>query len=92
MNKENKYKRKVLIHVLWNIQDQQQESTDKREDLKKKLEKIKGIKEGFFTEGSEVSDIAAIAEWTIEETYLRIQEIINISNVRDVDIRILVPA
>ena len=89
MDRENK--RNLLIHIMWNFM-KDQESTDKCKDLKKELDKIKGIKESFFTEGSDVSDIAALAEWTVEETDQRIEEIRKIKNVRDVDVRILVPA
>jgi hypothetical protein len=90
MGREDKHN--LLIHILWNYKQDKEFSSDKCEDLKKELDKIKGIRESFFTEGSDVSDIAALAEWTEEETKRRIEEIRKIKNVRDVDVRILVPA
>jgi hypothetical protein len=76
---------------MWN-KGKDKEFTDNCEELKKELDKIKGITESFFTEGSDVSNIAALAEWNEDEIKARVEEISNLKNVRKVDAGILIPA
>jgi hypothetical protein len=87
----NREKRDLLVHVLWN-KTQDTKFWDKCEELKKELDKIHGIQRSFFTKDSDVSDIAALAQWTNDEIKDRVAEIKQIKNVSDVDVRILVPA
>ena len=81
---------KILIHILWNhlIRDNFRDYIE----FKNELDKIKGIKESFFTEQSKISNIAALAEWNESEIKSRINEIRKLRNVKDVDARILIPA
>ena len=81
---------KILIHILWNhlIRDNFRDYIE----FKNELDKIKGIKESFFTEQSKISNIAALAEWNESEVKSRINEIRKLRNVKDVDARILIPA
>lgn len=81
---------KILIHILWNnlLRDNFRDYIE----FKNELDKIKGIKESFFTEQSKISNIAALAEWNESEIKSRINEIRKLRNVKDVDARILIPA
>jgi hypothetical protein len=63
----------------------------KREEVKTEIDKIKGIKESFFTKESKVSNIVAFAEWNEDEIKSKTVEIRNIPNVKSVNTHILVP-
>ncbi len=61
-------------------------------EIKDSLDRIEGIKESFVTPDSEISDIAAIAEWSESEIKNRLSEIRLIKSIKSVDAKILVPA
>jgi hypothetical protein len=61
-----------------------------KETNKTEIDKIKGIKESFFTKKSKVSNIVAFAEWN-EDEINKTEEIRNIPNVKSINTHILVP-
>jgi hypothetical protein len=61
-----------------------------KETNKTEIDKIKGIKESFFTKESKVSNIVAFAEWN-EDEINKTEEIRNIPNVKSINTHILVP-
>lgn len=82
-------KKSVLIHVRW---DDSKVPIKQCSRIKDNIDKIDGITESFITENSDISNIAALAEWDENEIAEKISTIEHISNVKSVTFRILVPA
>jgi hypothetical protein len=87
----NENKSNVLIHILWNKMPDE-DANKVCEKIKYDLDKIEGVKESFVTEGSEISDIAAFAEWKEHDIKNNIEKIRRIANIKSVEAKILVPA
>lgn len=86
-----KNKQDVIVHVLW---EDMNEATIPQECVKIKLDidKIKGVKDSFFTKDSKISNIVVFAEWSEDEINSKTDEIRKIPNVKKVSTHVLVPA
>jgi hypothetical protein len=84
----NNHKDELLIHISWKDINN---GDNQCQEIKKELDKIKGVKRSFFTKNSSISNIAVFAEWIAKDIPSRINEIRKIKNVKDVDVEILTP-